>query len=125
MSALLCCNGFSKDFTQIVMYSGIGGDCRTDIDSNRCCVYEFHPGNSIRMNCTDMFRQFLIANFASSAGIRLSKIIVVLPEPETPVTAVSRPLGNNDLQRLNSVDRVGGECNCPFCEKALLLQPVF
>ena|GEM_PF-4206386 len=30
---------------------------------------------------------------ASMAGIRLSKISVVLPEPETPVTAISRPLG--------------------------------
>ena len=30
---------------------------------------------------------------ASSAGIRLSKISVVLPEPETPVTTVRRPLG--------------------------------
>ena len=30
---------------------------------------------------------------ASRPGIRLSKIRVVLPEPETPVTAVSFPLG--------------------------------
>ena len=30
---------------------------------------------------------------ASSAGTRLSSTIVVLPEPDTPVTTVSRPLG--------------------------------
>ena len=30
---------------------------------------------------------------ASSAGIRLSSTMVVLPEPDTPVTTVSRPLG--------------------------------
>ena len=30
---------------------------------------------------------------ASRAGTRLSRISVVLPEPETPVTTVSRPLG--------------------------------
>ena len=30
---------------------------------------------------------------AASAGTRLSRISVVLPEPDTPVTTVSRPLG--------------------------------
>ena len=30
---------------------------------------------------------------ASSAGIRLSSTMVVLPEPDTPVTTVSRPFG--------------------------------
>ena len=32
---------------------------------------------------------------ASSAGIRLSSTIVVLPEPDTPVTTDSRPFGND------------------------------
>ncbi len=32
-------------------------------------------------------------NFASSPGIRLSNTIVVFPDPDTPVTTVSRPLG--------------------------------
>ena len=33
--------------------------------------------------------------FACKAGIRLSSTSVVLPEPDTPVTTVSRPLGSS------------------------------
>ena len=36
----------------------------------------------------------LSAAAAFSAGIRLSSTMVVLPEPETPVTAVRRPFGS-------------------------------
>ena len=37
----------------------------------------------------------LLLMTASRAGIRLSRISVVLPEPETPVTAIIRPLGKS------------------------------
>ena len=40
--------------------------------------------------CSGSFFPFMAA---SSAGIRLSRIKVVLPEPDTPVTAVILPLG--------------------------------
>ena len=38
--------------------------------------------------------------FASSAGTRLSSTIVVFPEPDTPVTTVSRPLGMSSSKGL-------------------------
>ena len=37
---------------------------------------------------------------AASAGTRLSRISVVLPEPDTPVTTVSRPLGMSTFSGL-------------------------
>ena len=47
---------------------------------------------SARMSVTWSGIRFPRVN-ASNAGTRLSKIRVVLPDPETPVTTVSRPLG--------------------------------
>ena len=47
--------------------------------------------------------------FACSAGIRLSSTMVVLPEPDTPVTTVSRPFGISTSRGftvwIRSVDR--------------------
>ena len=48
------------------------------------------PGASTARTCSGSLAPRMAA---SSAGIRLSKISVVLPEPETPVTTVKRPLG--------------------------------
>lgn len=68
-------------------------DCRTDIDAYRRCVNQFYLFKSVCFNGYDMFRKLFPFMAASSAGIRLSRIKVVLPEPDTPVTAVILPLG--------------------------------
>ena len=41
---------------------------------------------------------FLPASFASNPGIRLSSTMVVLPDPETPVTTVRAPFGKETLR---------------------------
>ena len=48
------------------------------------------PGASTQWTC---FGRGLSAIAASSPGTKLSRIRVVLPEPDTPVTTVKRPLG--------------------------------
>ena len=49
------------------------------------------PGALTERTCSGGFFPSISAD---SPGIRLSRISVVLPYPDTPVTAVSRPLGN-------------------------------
>ena len=49
------------------------------------------PSASMNFTCSGSLPP---PTFAASAGIRLSSTIVVLPEPDTPVTTESRPLGN-------------------------------
>ena len=49
------------------------------------------PSASTVRTCIGSFSPFA---WAFSAGIRLSRIMVVLPDPETPVTAVRRPRGS-------------------------------
>ena len=48
------------------------------------------PSASMYFTCAGSFCPLV---FAFSAGIRLSSTIVVFPDPETPVTTVSRPIG--------------------------------
>ena len=48
---------------------------------------------------------------ASSAGTRLSSTRVVLPEPETPVTTVSRPLGMSTSSGFTVWMAAGGQAN--------------
>ena len=48
------------------------------------------PAASTAKTCSGSFCSLIAA---VRPGTRLSKIRVVLPEPDTPVTAVSRPLG--------------------------------
>ena len=48
------------------------------------------PAGSIEVTCAGSGRSSVLASIAGTSD---SRIIVVLPEPETPVTAVSRPRG--------------------------------
>ena len=61
---------------------------------------------------------------ASKAGRRLSRIRVVFPEPDTPVTTVSLPFRNIDLQRFDSMDAIRGHMNVSLREQFFCLAPV-
>ena len=49
------------------------------------------PGASTARTCAGSGRPSIVA---ASAGTRLSRTSVVLPDPDTPVTTLSRPFGN-------------------------------
>ena len=94
---------------------GIGGHRGAHIDADGGGVDELDLLNAGGFHSTDMLRQFCAPEMAaSSAGIRLSSTSVVLPEPDTPVTTVSLPFGNVGLQRLDRVDRAGGQVDAPL-----------
>ena len=79
------------------------------------------PGASTARTCLGSLRP---AMDASSAGMRLSRISVVLPEPDTPVTTLSRPLWKFHLQRPHGVDGPGGEPQPPEAEQFLPARPL-
>ena len=56
--------------------------------------------------------------FASSAGIRLSSTMVVLPEPDTPVTTVSRPLGISTSKGFTVWTRFVDRWILPFAKRS-------
>lgn len=91
--AFLCVFCFCVNFSEFVVDIGVSSNSRTDIDTDWRRVDQFDLCNafcSMFFICDGIFCPLI---FALSAGIRLSSTIVVFPEPETPVTTVSRPIG--------------------------------
>ena len=86
IAARLRVRRFGIELAQLVMRARIGRDRRADVDADRRRVDELDMRDAVAGSA-------LPAMVASSAGIRLSSTMVVLPEPDTPVTTVRRPLG--------------------------------
>lgn len=82
------------------MDARVGRHGRAHIDADGRRVDELDVRDTLGVNLPDMCREALPFIFASSAGTRLSSTIVVLPEPDTPVTTVSRPLGMSSSKGL-------------------------
>ena len=93
IAARLRVRRFGIELAQLVMRARIGRDRRADVDANRRRVDELDMRDAVGRNGADMRWQCAASDVASSAGIRLSSTMVVLPEPDTPVTTVRRPLG--------------------------------
>ncbi len=58
---------------------------------------------------------------ASMPGTRLSRIRVVFPEPETPVTTVRRPLGIFTLSGFYCMDGTGRKGDGPMFKQVIFL----
>ena len=79
--------------TQFIMDVGISRYRRTHVGTDGRGVYQVGTCNALGIDQRTCFGRRSPAACALSAGMSVSSTNVVLPEPETPVTATRRPRG--------------------------------
>ena len=84
---------FCERASKIVMDAAICSDGGTYVRADRRGIDKMCLGHTVRLEEPHLRRLRRPVDPRLQAGLNISSTIVVLPEPDTPVTAVSRPRG--------------------------------
>lgn len=113
-----------KNLAQFVVDVGIGSHSGPHVDADGRGIDELDLLDALGCYRLDMGRQRTAHGTGPArAGTRLSRISVVLPEPDTPVTTVSLPLGDVYLQRVHRVNGIGGKVDAALGKEVALPRP--